>query len=158
MRHSKSIVIALTLVLAVAGGTGCEGPAGASHYSTHTSSAGISDARVKKCLPPGASDISLHTQVNGHLAKYKISESEFHEFLDELWEASNKQSAHQRDEMSGEGEPPHPVLFEKRFEAAGWAMLEDAIQYHGPSKANGAMTTYYYDADAGIAFHDTGYW
>ncbi|MFT5107795.1 MAG: hypothetical protein ACI9UA_003429, partial [Pseudoalteromonas tetraodonis] len=27
-----------------------------------------------------------------------------------------------------------------------------------PSKASGAMTTYYFDREAGIAYHDTAYW
>ncbi len=60
--------------------------------------------------------------------------------------------------MSGEGEPPNQERFAKRFERFGWQLLEKAITYYGPSKPSGAMTTYYYDRDAGIAYHDTGYW
>ena len=35
---------------------------------------------------------------------------------------------------------------------------DKAVVYYSPSKGSGAMTTYYYDRKAGIAYHDTGYW
>ena len=44
------------------------------------------------------------------------------------------------------------------FQMVGWEPLENATTYYSPSKGSGAMTTYYYDKKAGIAYHDAGYW
>ena len=79
-------------------------------------------------------------------------------FLDELWEAKKDSSAHKRDEMHGEGETANRERMARRFKAAGWEPLDKAVVYYSPSKGSGAMTTYYYDREAGIAYHDRGYW
>ena len=118
----------------------------------------IADRRIKPCLPPQATEISLLSERGGHFAKYKISEADFMKFLDQLWEASKDSSAHQRESMGGEGEPANREGMARRFKAAGWEPLDNAITYYSPSRPNGAMTTYYYDRNAGIAYHDTGYW
>ena len=128
---------------------------GESNYDTYGN---VWNPRVKQCLPPGARDITVHTELNGHFARYKVSETDFHNFLNALWEAKSDRSAHQRDRMGGEGEPPKQERFAKRFEPFGWEPLKNAIKYHSPSKSSGAITEYYYDRDAGIAYHDTGYW
>ena len=118
----------------------------------------IADSRIKPWLPPQATEISLLSERGGHFARYKVSEDHFMEFLDGLWEADEGNSAHKRDEMYGEGEPTDPERMARRFQAAGWEPLEKAVVYHSPSKGSGAMTTYYYDREAGIAYHDRGYW
>ena len=118
----------------------------------------ISDRRIKPCLPPQATDISLLSERNGHFARYKVGEADFMKFLDGLWEADKGSSAHKRDEMHGEGEPASRERMARRFKAAGWEPLDKAVVYYSPSKGSGAMTTYYYDREAGIAYHDTGYW
>lgn len=118
----------------------------------------VSDPRVKRCLPPGARDITIHKERGGHFARHQVSEAEFHGFLNSLWEAEKDNSAHQRDEMHGEGEPANPEELAKRLEPLGWEPLKGAIIYYSPSKASGAMTTCYFDREAGIACHDTGYW
>jgi hypothetical protein len=118
----------------------------------------IADPRIKPCLPPQATEISLLSERGGHFARYTVSEADFKKFLDQLWEAKNDSSAHQREMMAGEGEPANRESMARRFKAAGWEPLNNAITYYSPSKPNGAMTTYYYDRDAGIAYHDTGYW
>ncbi|MGB2402876.1 MAG: hypothetical protein ACPIA7_05645 [Akkermansiaceae bacterium] len=41
---------------------------------------------------------------------------------------------------------------------SGWKPLENAMQYQGPIRTNGGISTYYYDRDTGYAFHDVGYW
>ena len=46
----------------------------------------------------------------------------------------------------------------KQFRKLGWDPLENAISYSSPIQPNGAMTTYYFDAKAGIAYENTGYW
>jgi hypothetical protein len=118
----------------------------------------VSDPRVKRCLPPDAADIVLHRERAGHFARYRVSEAGFHRFLDRLWEVRKDDSAHQRDQMYGEGKPANREDMAKRFEPLGWEPLKNVVIHYSPSKANGAMTTYYYDREAGIAYHDTGYW
>ena len=93
-----------------------------------------------------------------HFARYKVSEADFKKFLDQQWEAKKESSAHQRDQMAGEGESANRQQMVRRFKAAGWEPLDNAITYYSPSKPSGAMTTYYYDRKAGIAYHDRGYW
>jgi hypothetical protein len=118
----------------------------------------ISDRRIKPCLPPQATEISLLSERGGHYARYKVAEADFMKFLDKLWEAKKDSSAHKRDMMAGEGEPADRKRMARRFKAAGWEPLDNAITYFSPSKSSGAITTYYYDREAGIAYHDTGYW
>ena len=118
----------------------------------------IADRRIKPCLPPQATEISLLSERSGHFARYKVAEADFMKFLDNLWEAKKDSSAHKREMMSGEGEPANRERMARRFKAAGWEPLDNAITYYSPSKPSGAMTTYYYDREAGIAYHDTGYW
>ncbi len=126
--------------------------------SSHATPADISQAHVVRCLPPGATDITLHQELSGHVARYEVSETELLAFLDVLWELDAGQSAHERDEMGGEGEPTKPKRIASRFAAFGWEPLANAVTYHGPSKPSGAMTTYYVDAAAGVVYHDSGYW
>jgi hypothetical protein len=118
----------------------------------------IADLRIKPCLPPQATEIALLSERGGHYARYKVAEADFMKFLDQLWEAKKDSSAHKRDMMAGEGEPANRERMARRFKAAGWEPLDNAITYFSPSKPSGAITTYYYDREAGIAYHDTGYW
>ena len=123
-------------------------------YETY---ADISEPRVKRCLPPNAVEITLRLERGGHFARYKVSEKDFHNFLTGLWEAEKGNSAHQRGEMHGEGEPASQNESAKRL-PFGWKPLPSAATYYSPSKASGAMTTYYFDKEAGVAYHNTGYW
>jgi hypothetical protein len=118
----------------------------------------VLDRRIKPWLPPQATEISLLSERNGHYARYKVEEDHFMKFLDGLWEADKGRSAHKRDRMAGEGEPANRERMARRFKAAGWEPLDNAVTYYSPSQPSGAMTTYYYDREAGIAYHDTGYW
>jgi hypothetical protein len=118
----------------------------------------IADDRIKPWLPPQARDISLLSERGGHFARYKVAEDHFMKFLDGLWEADKGNSAHQRDAMHGEGEQADREGMARRFKAAGWEPLNKAVVYHSPSKGSGAMTTYYFDRQAGVVYHDRGYW
>jgi hypothetical protein len=60
--------------------------------------------------------------------------------------------------MSGEGGPAKRENMVRRFESLGWEPLENAIIFYSPSEPNGAMTTYYFDSEAGSVYHDRGYW
>lgn len=60
--------------------------------------------------------------------------------------------------MSGEGDPANQETMARFLKVTGWKPLDKAMIYYSPSKPNGAMTTYYYDREAGIAYHDRGYW
>jgi len=118
----------------------------------------ISDRRIKPCLPPQAIEISLLSERGGHYARYKVTEEDFTKYLDKLWEAKKDDSSHKRDEMSAEGKPAKPGAMAERFKPTGWEPLGKAIVYFSPSKPSSAMTTYYYDREAGTAYHETGYW
>lgn len=117
----------------------------------------VLDRRIKPWLPPQATEILLLSERNGHFARYKVDESHFIRFLDELWEADNGKSAHKRSEMD-EGELSSPERIMRRMKVAGNEALGNFRIYHSPSKASAAMTIYYYDRKTGIAYHDRGYW
>ena len=51
-----------------------------------------------------------------------------------------------------------PIRVPKTIIDSGWRTLENAMQYQGPIRTNGGISTYYYDRDTGYAFHDVGYW
>lgn len=118
----------------------------------------IVDPRIKPWLPPQATEISLFSEGGGHFARYRVGEQDFLAFVDQLWETGKDESAHEREAMSGEGEPAKADQMARRFGQLQWEPLENAVIYYSPSKSNGAMTTYYYDRKAGIAYHDRGYW
>ncbi len=117
----------------------------------------IDDPRIEPWIPPQATEISLVCDRGGHLARYKIRREHFVKFVELLWDKP-KDSAHKRSEMSGEGEPVSSEEVAKRFMRAGWEPLDNATAYYGPSESNGAITTYYFDREAGVAYHDRGYW
>jgi hypothetical protein len=117
----------------------------------------VLDRRIKPWLPPQATEISLLSERNGHYARYKVEEDHFMKFLDGLWEEDKGRSAHKRDEMS-EGETGNPESIAKRLKTVGQEPLGNFRVYFSPSKGSSAMTTYYYDRESGIAYHDRGYW
>ena len=117
----------------------------------------VLDDRIKPWLPPQATEISLLSERNGHYARYKVEEDHFMKFLDGLWEADKGRSAHKRDEM-GEGGPGSPERIAERLKTVGKEPLGNFRVYYSPSKQSAAMTTYFYDREAGIAYHDRGYW
>ena len=127
---------------------------GEHHFETATE---IADRRIKPWLPPQATEISLLSERGGHFARYKVTEDHLMEFLDGLWKADKGKSAHQRGEM-GEGEPGNPERIAKRLDPAGQEAPGNFTVYYSPSKRSAAMTTYYYDRESGIAYHDRGYW
>ena len=51
-----------------------------------------------------------------------------------------------------------PVRVPQNIIDSGWRTLENVIQYQGPIRTNGGISTYYYDRNTGYAFHDVGYW
>ncbi|XZE56163.1 hypothetical protein SH139x_002246 [Planctomycetaceae bacterium SH139] len=118
----------------------------------------IADLRIKPWLPQQATEISLFSETAGHFARYKVAKKDFEEFMDKLWKEQGDNSAHQRDSMSGEGGPAKRENMVRRFESLGWEPLENAIIFYSPSEPNGAMTTYYFDSEAGSVYHDRGYW
>lgn len=124
------------------------------HYDTYGD---ISEPRVKQCLPPNAVEITLRLERGGHFARYKVSEEDFHNFLDGLWKTEESTSAHPGDQR-GEGKAADPKQLADRFERLGWTPFKKAIRYDSPSERNGAMTTYFYNREAGVAYHERGYW
>ncbi len=113
-----------------------------------TSFSDISETHIKRFLPPNAVDITLHLQRNGHFANYKVSEEDFIKFLNVLWKKDKWEK----------GKAVSKKNMAKQFQNLGWDPLENAIIYSSPIQPNGAMTNYYFDAKAGIAYENTGYW
>ena len=118
----------------------------------------LADLRIKPWLPKQATDISVVSEGGGHFARYKVTENELKAFLDNLWKEQGDDSGHNRDSMSGEGQPATKERMVSRFDSLGWGPIENAVIFYSPSKRNGAMTTYYFDRQAGIAYHDCGCW
>jgi len=110
------------------------GPVTLTGKHSFKTTAEVADLRVRYCLPPQATDISLLSERGGHFARYKVAEADFKKFLDTLWEAKKDSSAHQRDEMHGEGEPANRERMARRFKAAGWDPLDNATVFYSPSK------------------------
>ena len=124
------------------------------HYDAY---ADISEPRVKQCLPPNAVEITLRLERGGHFARYKVSEKDFHHFLDDLWKTEESTSSRHRDQ-AGQGEAAAPKKMPGWCERLGWEPLKEAVQYYSPPKPSGAITNYFYDREAGVVYHDRGYW
>lgn len=118
----------------------------------------VLDGRIRPWLPPQANEISLFSARNGHYARYRVAEEHFMKFVDGLWEADQGASAHQRDEMAGEGEPGNPRRIAERLRIGGEQPQGEFRVYHSPSTRSAAMTTYFFNRETGIAYHDRGYW
>lgn len=114
----------------------------------------VGDPRIKPYLPPTATDVELFSERGGHFAKYKVSRDDFEQFLTELWKRDGKDSVQERDEPT----PVAPAATARFRKAAGWESLKNPIRFEGPTKSNGAMTTFYYDRNTGTVYHDRGYW
>ena len=118
----------------------------------------VKDFRVERYLPTAAKRIKIHKHANGYRAQYKISDGDFHSYLDGLWQQYGQYSAVKRGEMSGEGSPVSQEEFDLVFSDLDWKRPTGAIKYHSPSEADGGGATYYFDAGAGVAYQRTGYW
>lgn len=117
----------------------------------------VLDRRIKPWIPPQATEVSLLSERNGHYARYKVKEDHFIKFLDGLWAADMGKSAHKREDMK-EGSPGNPESIAKRLKTVGKEPLGNFKVYYSPSKQSSAMTTYFYDRETGIVYHDRGYW
>lgn len=118
----------------------------------------VADPRIKPYLPRKATDIEIFSERGGHYARYKVSLDDFKEFLDELWKRDGDDSVEERGDIDAERKPVGPAATEKFRKVAGWEPLQDAIPFSGPTKSNGAMTTFFYDRMTGTVYHDRGYW
>jgi hypothetical protein len=117
----------------------------------------ITDFRAQRYLPPSAVAISMYKHPQGYKAKYSIAETDFHKYLDELWEKYGQYSAVERHGFAGEDEPPYPEEFDQYAEQE-WPPLKNAITYYSPTESDGGGAEYLYDKDAGIVYQTTGYW
>lgn len=124
-------------------------------YDTHQD---IGDRGIARTIPESARDITLHSELNGHFVRYRVAPGDFRAFIDELWRTEGPTSAHQRHEMTDEGQPTAPARIENRFGRFGWEALPNAVTYIGPSASNGGGSSYYYDATRMMVYQDTGYW
>lgn len=125
------------------------------HYSSHDD---VPDFRSQRYLPEAATDIQMRKHGNGYRARYTISASDFHSYLDDLWKQYSEQSAVARGGFGDEGRSFEPEVFHTTFKGLGWNCPSGATIYHSPSEADGGGATYFFDSDAGLAFQRTGFW
>jgi hypothetical protein len=118
----------------------------------------VKDFRAERYLPTAATQIKMHKHANGYRAQYKITDADFHAYLDRLWKQYGQYSSVKRGEMSGEGSPVSVEEFDLVFTGLDWTCPSGAIEYYGPSEADGGGATYYFDASAGVVYQRTGYW
>jgi hypothetical protein len=118
----------------------------------------VNDFRAERYLPTAATAILMQKHANGYLARYSISGSDFHAFLDNLWQEYGRHSTIERGKMLGEGLPAAREIQEAFFSELGWKPLEDATLYYSPSEADGGGATYFFDSNTGVAMQRTGYW
>jgi hypothetical protein len=118
----------------------------------------VKDFRAERYLPTVATHIKMHKHENGYRAQYKITDGDFHAYLDGLWKQYGQYSAVKRGEMSGEGSPLSQEEFDVVFAELDWKRPTGAIEYYSPSEADGGGATYYFDASAGVVYQRTGYW
>lgn len=127
-------------------------------YFEYETFSDINDFRAERYLPTAAADIKMHKYANGYRAQYSISESDFHAYLDNLWDEYGEYSSVKRGEMSGEGLTVSSEELERIFPGLEWKPTNNAIEYHSPTEADGGGAEYYFDRETGIAFEWTGYW
>ncbi len=125
------------------------------HYDSYND---VSDFRSQRYLPELATDIHMRKHANGYRAHYHLSEVEFHEYLDGLWEQYGKNSAVGPSGYYDDGRTVTPEMFKMMFDGLGWECPANAIVYYSPSEADGGGATYYFDADARLVFQRTGFW
>jgi hypothetical protein len=134
----------------------------------------IADPRITRYLPEEATDISLISERNGHMAYYRISADAFDAFLLAVWDRYRAERAAKPDswvdyseeeitqarlgQAVGRYEPMARSNLMAFDEVVEWGPLEKARSYSGPQKRSAAGATYFFDRDAGVAFHDAGYW
>lgn len=119
--------------------------------------ADVRDSRIERYLPRKTRNIVVEKSSSGHCAKYTISESELLEFLDGLWNEPGQSSAIDRDDF-GEGASVTEEDFQREFGRLGWPPLSRAALYHSPVQSNWAGAIYFFDRNAGIAYHRAGCW
>lgn len=120
--------------------------------------ADVPDFRSRRYLPESATNIQMRKHANGYRARYEISDSDFHNYLDNMWSEYGQYSSVPRDGMSGEGESVTPEAFNQIFKGLEWQCPVAAIQYYSTSEPDGGGATYFFDAEAGLAFQHTGFW
>ncbi|MFT5129182.1 MAG: hypothetical protein ACI8W8_002804 [Rhodothermales bacterium] len=134
---------------------------------SYASTAGVKDEKVEFYLPEKATDIQLFTQAAGHFARCTISEADFQAFLVKIWERYRSDHAkeagwesYSEEEIARAktGSQVGKVEFRDAVKQLGWKQLKNAVQYPGPRRRSYAGADYFYDRDAGIAYHDAGYW
>lgn len=118
----------------------------------------IDDFRALRYLPEAAVDIEMHKYANGYTARYAISETDFHAYLDGLWETYGSLSAVERGGYAGEGSAVKPSAVHEAYGKYGWPALENAVRFYSPTEPDGGGAVYLYDSEAGVAYQGTGYW
>ncbi|MEM9108533.1 MAG: hypothetical protein AAGC72_00750 [Planctomycetota bacterium] len=118
----------------------------------------IDDPRSKRYLPEAAIDIEMNRYAQGYQARYKISEEDFDQYLDDLWNRSGQYSSIKRGEYWNDGEAATQQDFDRDFEGVKWELLENAIIHYSPTESDGGGAIYFFDREAGIAMQRTGYW
>lgn len=130
----------------------------------------IIDPMVDPYMPEGATEVRVLKELGGQYATYKISEADLKVHVAAEWERHRAGFAakgrkggwleYSEEEVARalEGNPIDELVFRGPVQNLGWAPLKNPVMYSGPRKASAAGADYYYDREAGIAYHSAGYW
>lgn len=112
---------------------------------TYDNVAQIQDTNVEWNLPLLARDITVIKGIDQNHARYQLTLSAFHAHLATLWQGA-----------APVGE--FVTAAEVKHEFQAWPALANARRYRSPPLATGAVTFYFYDANAGVVYSTSGYW
>jgi hypothetical protein len=122
----------------------------------HETFSDVQDFRIERWLPPKATDISLFkfSNGNGYIAKYKLSEVELNEYLNELWDKFGDESATARKEGAVDAHP----FWKRKFVEVNWDLPEDLLGDESPTELDGGGATYFLDRSSSTVFQTSCYW
>ncbi len=131
---------------------------GVFEYETY---AEVQDFRVERYLPPAATSITVAKTMQGFRAQYSISETDLQAYLDDSWERFRNYYPHSAPDLRIHAISDRIVnagSFDSQYGDLNWPPLKGAVEYHGPSAANGAGFTVWYSPSQQVAYERAGYW
>jgi hypothetical protein len=129
---------------------------GTFHYPDYGA---IDDFRVKRYMPPAATDITVfkHYSGNGYRARFTISQQDFDAWHDEFWNKYGEYSNMDRPEDDGKA-ASDPAEFHQWFGDFDWVLPADAVNYQSPVAGDGAHYDVEYSPAQQLAFLTSCYW
>jgi len=120
----------------------------------------IRDPSFGLWLPPAATDIVMHTHINGYHARFKIDQQSLDDWFRWCWSEREGEAVELYVEP---GIQPRfePAKIEEHFGALGnWKPPEGTkwILYEGPRQSNWAGASTWFDPQSRVGYQDTAFW